>query len=107
MRELEPVGTQLNGQLHQRADPADVPTMQHDVDRQRQRQRRDHPGSRDLAVPDAGTCDLVGRRTVGILDAELNVIEPRLRELGRTPLIQAHPAGDQVDVETEIASPCD
>jgi hypothetical protein len=73
--------------------------MQDDVDCQRQLQRRDYSSGRRLAVPDAGTCHFVGGRAVGVLDAELDVVQPGLREFGCAPLVEAHPTGDQIDVE--------
>jgi hypothetical protein len=57
-------------------------------------------------VEDAGTGHLVGCCGVGVLQAELDVIQTGLRQFVHPPLVQAHPTGHQVDVEAELSGPC-
>jgi hypothetical protein len=76
--------------------------VQHGVDGQWQPQRTNRLGHRELAIMRAPTGHGVGRRRLGVLKGQLQVVQTRVSERGQPRLGQAHPTGDQVDVHAQL-----
>ena len=83
------------------ADPVDVGAVHHSV--HGERQLVPHDLGRECALPSkrpvvAG--DVVGGRRAAVLDGDLHMVEPGLRERAEGPLRDADRGGDEIGVET-------
>src|SRR4051812_30614908 len=75
--------------------------MHDEVCGERQSCRADQPRHVQLAlVPAAVAAYPIGQRSLRVLEAELDVVEPGLGQRGQTTPVQHYPGGDEVRVES-------
>ena len=108
MRDLEPVGAEVQRQGDHGLELVQVLPMDHGIDGQGQSRRAD--GARHdelLGMAVAIAADAIGDRGLRRLQAQLDMLEASLAQAGDAPLVEQHACGDQVGVEPQATRMCD
>ncbi len=103
MRDLDPLGAELQRQRHHLGDMIDVGAMHHGIDGERNAVPRHLGGQRFLALVRALVArDVVGRARLVVLNRDLHVVEPGIGQLREGLLGDADGRCDEVGVEPGV-----
>ena len=105
VRELEPLGAQIEGQLEQVLDPIEVLAVQDAVDRQREVQLPGEARGRDLLLKGPVARDAVVVGGVRALDRDLHVVESGRLQRRRALRREQGARGDERGVEPRRRAP--
>src|SRR5437867_11098067 len=85
----------------------DIEPVEHNIQRQRKAELLDEAGNSKFLVVRADSRDQLGRFSLGVLQAQLNMIEAAVPELSQVFCVEQRPASDQVRIEVTLPGVAD